>query len=105
MKSKIQLFGLVFFTAISLIVASLTEKDNVEKAFADDYDTYVHSAFSSTSLYSTYNGNHFPVLLFNAGRAEFDILTENLRFEILRSKKLPHSCSTKIFLLQCSLLL
>ncbi|PWG81215.1 hypothetical protein DDR33_07480 [Pararcticibacter amylolyticus] len=44
---RFDLFSLILFISLCLVLGSMTAKEEIEKVYADDYDTYVLPHFSS----------------------------------------------------------
>ncbi len=63
MQNKLYFLILIFFASITLLTASLVSKERAEKAYADDYDTYVQPGEAGLSAAVIQQISEFPSLL------------------------------------------
>ena len=100
--NKFSLFCIVFFTSLSLVLASSLPKEDLEKAYADDYDTYVipHRTISSINVCHILP-NMVPPPALSMELPEADIVFGS-RKAVSHFRKSP---AARVFILHCTLLI
>lgn len=105
MKCKLHILVLVFLTALSLILASMAVKEQLEEVFADDYDTYVHPGFGSNFTVQLQLGDKDALLFVSVVTAIFFSIPACLRTEFFHRILVYPLKYRKLFLFCCTFLL